>query len=260
MILKVLWIRFLNQLRTELEYKANLGSAFIIETIYALFTFFYLGVIFSFVITINGWVLNDYIVYFLIANFSISIFDFAKPTIDDDIIEGELTNYLLRPISEFVFYPYLKISQLIFTLVHFILLVSFSLIYLNNIATINVLFSIILFICSLPILFLPQLMIRTLAFWFGRVKSLKNAYGSLIDNFDTIPITVISKAFFILLVILTPVSYLNWYIPTAMFLGKISLSYGLLMLIMIIGVDLLLLGLFLIIYKKGLKQYEGFGG
>jgi len=61
-------------------------------------------------------------------------------------------------------------------------------------------------------------------------------------------------------IVITPAGYLHWYILTAMLLGKISLSYGLLMLIAIVGTNMLLLGLFLIIYKKGLRKYEGFGG
>jgi len=250
----------MNNVRTQWEYKSNIIGAVAVELIYFITIIAFFGVIFQLAPKIAGWNMYEFLLYFAIASISNSLSHFLGLWIDWDIIEGHLINHLTRPISEFVFYFELNVIDLVFLFLDTMLAIILTIVFIPNLPLLNVLFGIFLFIISFPLIEIPFAIVRTLAFWHGRVYNLIEMYASFLYNFERIPVAVLTKFFMVFFIAITPAGYLHWYIPTAMILGKITLGYGLLMLVAIIGSDLLLLGIFLLVYKKGLSKYEGFGG
>lgn len=259
-LIKVLGLNLRNKIIKEFEYKLNFFSGLIIEAFYLASIIIFFAVVFGHIDAVKNWTLYEIIIYSIITDVSSTLMYLFGFWIDSEILEGNLVNYLTKPVSEFVFYVQFNLLNAIFILLDLIVISFVSFKYIETITLFSLILGIILFIASIPTILLPFLIIRSLAFWFGAVWQLDSAYRSLIFNLEKYPINIFHKYALTFFVIITPAGYLHWYIPTAMLLNKISINYGLLMLLIIIVLDIILFILFLFIYKKGLKQYEGFGG
>jgi ABC-type uncharacterized transport system permease subunit len=129
-----------------------------------------------------------------------------------------------------------------------------------NSTAFSIIFAIIYFILTWPLLLLPIFIIRTLAFWFGEIWEIEQMFRMTISSFERIPIIVLQRIFFIVFIIITPIGYLNWYMSAAVLLNKVTYVYALEMLAIAIISEIVLYIIFIKLYKKGLKKYEGFGG
>jgi len=167
---------------------------------------------------------------------------------------------LVKPINEFFLALIIDIPSLIYMLTAFILILLIIFHEGIVLSLNNTLLAILFYIVALPMYFFILTGFRSLVFWFGEVWQIENIYNSLLYSFDNIPIIIIPRTLMILFISITPVAYFNWYIPTGILLGKFSLGFILEMLALTIAINIFLGGIALLIYKKGLRKYEGFGG
>ena len=157
-------------------------------------------------------------------------------------------------------YLQISIPDCFFVLFGILVVIGIIVIYSIKITLLNFMFSLIFLIASFPIFLLIILIIRSFAFWLDRVDKIENIYRSVVFSFDNYPMTILNKTLLIVFVTITPVGFFHWLMPIGILLGKFSISFSLWMFALTIAIDIFLFGLFLLIYKKGLARYEGFGG
>ena len=181
----------------------------------------------------------------------------------ESIRNGELNKYLIRPLS-FFFYNfalYIGYNSLYF-ICYTIMCLAFPFIF-PGMAFQNI-YSIIGFACFLMIsMFLSYsiyfIMICT-SFWFGEARSLIVAYNlaNIVLSGQLIPIRMFPEKIRTIIeytpipfLIDVPVSFALGYMGMEVFFSKLILSIIWTLIISIIGI---------IIYKIGIRRYEGFGG
>lgn len=182
----------------------------------------------------------------------------------EDIKEGELTQFLLKPFSyfwrKFLMETSYRLVQGLFGLIVFIILfVAFREYILLSSSPIIILFSFIVTILGYLICFTYKMVVGLSSFWFtepGGILEVSDILGFLLGGY-IIPVLFLPKILENISYFL-PFSYFI-YFPTISFEGKLSL----LQIIGVICIQLLWLGIFLLLYRflfrLGIKKYSGVG-
>ncbi|MDP3043246.1 MAG: ABC-2 family transporter protein [bacterium] len=262
--MKKYWIIFKNSLQTSMAYRFN-TFAFLIAELFSLAVIIYLWLsIYRQGNQIGNYTLSSLIIYYIFTKF-ISLLINAQDTariIGDSIRQGDIINYLVKPInfqfeSFFSNFGAVTYNFLAYSFIFLIILLFFHGISINILSA--VLF-ILFILMAIVINFLINYIIGISTFYLGFIMGINFIMfnitlflsGSLIP-LDMLPSLVYKIVGFL------PFKYLA-FVPISVVTGKIGLD-GLM--------PLLAHGLFwilalylvaLILYKKGLKNYEAYGG
>lgn len=217
--------------------------------------------------TILGWTYANFATYYLFIALAGSLFiaHIENAVAHDDIKNGELASYLLKPV------PYFSLSLLselpwrfiqgVFSVLSIVVIAFFiqNIIQITS-SPIIFLLAVIMAILAFCISFTFKMCLGLLAFWFtdiGGIMELSDIVLSLCSGI-VIPLIFLPAGLKLILNIL-PFSYMVYY-PVIGFLGKLDIVSEL----VIIGIQIIWIILFLLLYKilwlAGRKKFMAVGG
>lgn len=214
---------------------------------------------------IKGFTLREMITYILIGNlFNALVRNFLKGVVADDIKEGRLSMFLLMPISYFKFIISRELGRIsvstFFSVISQLLVISFFLkLFIVN----TDVFYLLLVLAMVILAFISELLLSYLvglsAFWFDDVNGLYSTVDRVQKFFsggyfplNLLPIGFMRASF------LMPFAY-SFFVPAQLYLKKINLSDGFKGIAVQMVWIALLYAITQIVWKRGLKRYEGVG-
>lgn len=255
---------FKNSIQNFIAYRFNTFAMFISEVIMFFVLFYLWSSIYRQGGQVGNYTLQGIVIYYFAANFialTVKGTDVAW-IVGDEIRLGKIVSILLHPIS----YSKYKFSQILggyfFRGIMYFLIFSLAGFFLFPHLQFQISFSrVIFFLLSMGlgsvIYFLLFYMVGLSTFWFGLVRGFNFGFativifleGSLVP-LDLLP-PIVNKINYFL-----PFKYIM-FVPVSIFTGRISADYGLFLIPILWIVFLYFLAR--IIFKKGIKVYEGFG-
>jgi len=213
---------------------------------------------------INDYSFQNIVVYMILSTIIYNLLQAEDVMVNEQIRSGELNGFLIKPVSflKYIFYKLIgnKCVYLIINIIP-VLIIFFICNYFNVLSVTPTSYNFIVFIfiiiAALFLNFMIDVIIGLLAFWFGRVSFIfiiKDIcfwiFAGVLFPLDFLP-KYIKKIVFLL-----PFKFLGYY-PTSLLLNKIQFSIfdllNLLSWMIILFVTIWLL------WKKGIKKYDGFG-
>lgn len=215
---------------------------------------------------ILGWNFSNFATYYLLIALAGSLFTshIENKVANDDIKNGDLTNFLLKPVS------YLKMCLLdelpwrmiqgtfAITAIILIFLLTKGLVQFTT-SPFNLLLAIVMVILAYWISFLFKVCMGLLAFWFTEINGIMLIFEIVLTICGgiIIPLAFLSPSLQSLFNI-TPFPYMIYY-PVLSLLGKLETNYQL----MIIGIQVIWLVVFYFLHKvlwtTGVKNYTAIG-
>lgn len=264
--MKKYWTIIKNEVQRQVEFRVSI-AAFVVGNALELFIQIIIWTaIFQVADVIKGYNYNEMISYVVIGwlfMFLTTNYNFEN-IIAKDIREGSLSVFLVKPISYLRFISARSIGRVMIALSVIVLqgiiyLVIFhdKLIFDLEVARAGILLLMLIF--SYVIKFFFTVLIGLISFWINEINGIYFSSNMLIK--------FLSGAFFP--ISLLPVAFANFslslpfvytfFVPTQLYLGKISVRDGLKGLaIELIWIVLLYL-IIKFVWKKGLKKYEAVG-
>lgn len=214
---------------------------------------------------IKGFTLQEMITYILIGNlFNAIVRNFLSGIVAADIKEGRLSMFLLMPISYFQFIISREIGRISVATFMSIVSQSLAIVFFLGSFIVNTQFLYLLLVLVMVIMaFFTELLLSYLvglaAFWFDDVDGLQTTIGRVQKFFSGgyFPLSLLPAAF-VSVSSLLPFAY-SFFMPAQLYLRKIDLATGIKGIIVQIIWILLLYGIAAIVWKRGLKRYEGVG-
>lgn len=182
----------------------------------------------------------------------------------EDIRQGDLSKHLLKPFSYFMRKLLLESSYRIVqgffgVIIIFLVLFGFRQFFNISLSPVIILGGLLLSIMGYFVCFTYKMILGLSAFWFtepGGLLEISDILIFLIGGY-IIPLTLFPKTLEIISYIL-PFSYFI-YFPTIAFQGKLSIPQ----ILLVFGVQCLWLGIFaglyVFLFRKGLKKFSGVG-
>ncbi len=214
---------------------------------------------------ISGYTLREMITYILVGNFiTVLTRNFLDATIARDIKEGSLSLFLMRPMSYFSYIITRELGRIslafIMSSVSQIIVILFftkTLIIHFNSWMLSELF--VMVVLAFVLEMLISYLFSLCAFWTDEVDGIFATLNRLRKFFSGgyFPLNLL-PSFFVTISYLLPFAY-SFFVPTQLYLGKISLFDGLKGLGVQIIWILLLYCIIKLVWKKGLRKYEGVG-
>lgn len=215
--------------------------------------------------TIGGFTLKEMTTYLLIGNlFTAIVRNLLSEVVARDIKDGTLSMYLIQPMGYFSYILTKEIGRIsVMTVMSMFSQIFVCIIFFKNIIFNTDLRYLAIIIAMLFLAFFTELLISFLvgliAFWTSEVDGLYSSIDSLKKFFSGgyFPLSLLPKTFAQTSFIL-PFAY-SFYVPTQLYLKKFDIQTGL----KGVGIQLLwvliLLALIHIIWRRGMKKYEGVG-
>lgn len=214
---------------------------------------------------IGGLTLAEMITYILIGNFfNALIRNFLSGLVARDIREGRLSMFLVKPIRYFDYILIQEIGRISFVTIMSILSASLVIGFFANVFIWNfdiAYFSVIAVMIILA--FINELLIAYLigliAFWTDEVDGIYATIGRIQKFFSGgyFPINLL-PLIFVQVSFALPFAY-SFFVPAQLYLKKLDLSVGLRGLLIQIVWMIAFYGIIDIVWKRGLKKYEGVG-
>lgn len=226
---------------------------------------FLFAAIFSEKQEISGFNLQNTIVYFIIIQILTTlVFTRVGFVVATDIQKGDLSNYIIKPISYLLFQALRQFSrnlmQVMFGLIFFIILLSivninflkeFKLAYVSP-GIISMLLGYVINICLVMIIGLS-------AFWLSNSSRLLYMFYAILSIFSGLmmplnffPENIQNMLFH------SPFPYI-FYVPTQIFMGNLTLDAYLKIMPISLMYIAILCTLTFVIFKFGIKKYEAVG-
>jgi len=260
---KEYWQIAKNFWQLHLAYRGRIAVWVIVDLVsFIVFPFIWLA-IFGDRQMIIGYTRADIVTYYIIvAIISLVFSSHIYLIVNRDIVNGELNSILTRPINYLLYrftheWTY-KSLELVFAVILFLAMLVCAPQYL---VVPKQFFTWVLFVLagvlSLVMSFCIQMMVGLASFWLGEVRSLLQLrlFIEKLFSGELAPLTFFPVAFQVLATWL-PFKYFV-YFPAQIFLGKVggwNLLYGFLYAV---GWTVLLIGLTVVVWRRGLKQYDG---
>lgn len=215
--------------------------------------------------SVSGLTRDEMISYVIIGNIITSFTrNLATDVIARDITDGSLSLFLIRPLSYFNYCFFREIGRTVLPLVVslffqiLIIVIWFKAFIISpNFSTLLVIVPMVglSFLIELGISFLAGL----IAFWTDEVSGIFSIITTLkrFLSGSYFPLSLLPPLFTTLSFLL-PFAY-SFYIPTQLYLGKMSITQGLQGLAVQVIWIALLYGLIKLVWKRGLRKYEGVG-
>ncbi|OMF81587.1 ABC transporter permease [Paenibacillus glucanolyticus] len=251
---------FFQNLRSILEYQTD----FIITLVVAIFTqllgFFFLYLIFQKVPAINGWTLWEvqfmYAMLFISGGVS-SLFFGGLWSIGSLVNKGGFDLYLLRPIS-----PLVQVLASNVGINGLGNLITGGVILYQSLTKISMKWSFTQIIL-LVIFLISAVVIRTAiimaanssAFWLRSVRNTVPFFINTMSDFVQFPITIFPSGIQALVTFVVPYAFIGFFPATYLFSNSAWSIIGL--LTPFVAVYCLIISI--ILFKQGLKRYEGVG-
>lgn len=239
-----------------------------------LFVWFLLGLISPLVLilfwrgsnNLGGWTIEQIISYYLLV---IAMSAFVMSHHEDriatiDIKEGGLTAYLLKPFSYFWIRFFNEIAYRVIQgafgfIILFVFMQIFPKLFVFTDSVVIIFLSILAIVLALLLIFIVKTIVGITAFWITESRGVFEAFDVILTLFAgyLMPVVFLPQQlqYFIYL---SPFPYMI-YFPVIALEGKLQK----LELIQIIGVQILWITFFYILYKKmwkeGIKKYTGVG-
>ncbi len=181
-----------------------------------------------------------------------------------DIIQGDLSNFLIRPLNYFGYWFAKdigdKLMNIIFTICEFtiIVLILKPPFFLQQDPSL-IFFSITAIFFGILIYFLFNILLASIGFWSQEVWAPRFIFAVLINFLagNLFPLDILPKPIFVVFQAL-PFSYLI-YFPVKVYLGKLGQQSILLGLSISITWIFILLFLVNFVWRKGLRDYAAYG-
>lgn len=212
--------------------------------------------------SINGYNFGLIIVYLFAANVVMKLVScLSQYQIADEIKNGDVCKYLLKPINHLAYYIITELGGKIFLMVFiYIIMQVIRTFFGGNINIITCLMQIVIMFFSFIINFFIYYLIALSAFWISKTSSLFSAFG-LINAFlcgGIIPLDFLPSTFANILSI-TPFG-LTVYYPVKVLISDLPFM-KIALLIILQALWICLLGaLCILIWRKGIKKYSSYGG
>ena len=215
--------------------------------------------------SIKGYDFNEMITYVLMGNLiNVIVRNWLYNVVSNDIKNGTLSQFLVKPIEYFRYIIIREIGRISFAFVISVatnltlILLFYKIFYFNDdILDLLVIFLIIVFAFIFELLL--SYLIGLIAFWIDEVDGVFLTIDRIKKFFSGgyFPITLLPVVF-VKISFLLPFAY-SYFIPTQIYLKKMDLMTG----VKGIGVQLIwIMLLYLIInivWRRGMKKYEGVG-
>lgn len=257
-LINVFWQRSLAYRFTVLAYRVG-------EMFEVLVLVFMWSAIYGDRTLIRGFTLQEMLTYVLIGNlFNVMVRSWAHQVVSRQIHEGTLSNFLVQPVNYFHYFIFREIGRHSlptgFSILSQLLVMAFfySVIIINTSALVLLVIAamlILAFITELLISFL----IGSIAFWTDETDGIYATIGRLQRFFSGgyFPLNLLPAAFLSASYAL-PFAY-SIFVPTQLYLGKESIAEGVQgLLVQVVWIAALYL-VIQVVWRMGLKKYEGVG-
>jgi ABC-2 type transport system permease protein len=221
--------------------------------------------IYSHQTSIGGYTLNQMLTYLILGNLiNVITRNFLTDYMSRDIREGTLSFLLIKPVDFFRYIIAREIGRTSLTSVIAVctqvtvLLVFHKLFIFNHDVRVWIILTIMVFL-AFWLELLQAFLTALITFWTDEVTALYTVMGRLEKFFSGgyFPLNLLPPLF-VTVSFCLPFAY-SFFIPTQLYLGKISLVQGLQGLVVQVIWIALLYGLIKLVWKRGLKRYEGVG-
>jgi ABC-2 type transport system permease protein len=215
--------------------------------------------------SIAGYTLNQMLSYLILGNLiNVITRNFLTDYVSREIREGTLSLLLIKPINYLRFAFIREIGRVSVISGMSIITQIIVLLFFRHLFTFNqdiriwVIIIIMTFLAFLLEL-LKAFLIAMITFWTDEVSGVYTIIGRLEKFFSGgyFPLNLL-PTLFVSISFCLPFAY-SFYIPTQLYLGKMSLTQGLQGLAVQAIWIALLYGLIKIVWRKGLRKYEGVG-
>lgn len=214
---------------------------------------------------IGGYTLKEMITYLLIGNlFRVVVRNFLSGVVARDIKDGKISMNLIQPMHYLTFTMTKEVGRVSFATLMSVLSQLIAILFFSSSIIFNSDIKVILLIALMLLLaFLTELLIAYLiglvAFWTDEVDGLYASLESLKKFFagGYFPLSLL-PASFVTVSSLLPFAY-SFYIPTQLYLNKINYINGIKGIFIQILWVIILYSIIGLVWKKGLKKYEGVG-
>lgn len=214
---------------------------------------------------VRGYTLQEMITYVIMGNFLVLFArTYQVEFVSSRIKDGRLTMFLVKPMH-FLYFMTVSTFGRIAMLIVFSMLVQFPLMlfFRESIIWNTDINTWLVIVPMLSLAFLTELMISylvaSIAFWTDEVAGLHDTISKLRRIFagDLFPLSFL-PAIMIQASFLLPFAY-AFFVPTQLYLNKISIETGLRGLAIQVFWVLALFIILRFVWNKGLKRYEGVG-
>ncbi len=263
--MKKYWMVSKNTWDEALVYRLNLILWRVRVVIRFLITYFLWSSIYTGDQQFFGYTRETMLTYVLMV-YLVSNFVFATRTQDigDDINEGKLTNYLLRPANYFAILAWRDVSDKLlnfgFTVVEFLLLFFLlhpPIFHQQNFLLIGL--TAFAFVGAVMVYFSISVLLGFLGFWTSEIWASRFIFIIFLDflagNFfpiDILPPTIAK------ILLLTPFPYM-FYFPVKIYLGQLDFAQMLQGFLVLAVWLIFLMKLMSVIWQKGLQVYSAEG-
>jgi len=214
---------------------------------------------------IGEFTLPEMITYILIGNFFHAIVrNFLSMQVAQDIKEGRLSTFLVKPMRYFDYILIQEIGRISFITIMSILSAALIILFFTNTFIQNFDIAYLSVITIMIVLaFINELLIAYLvgliAFWTDEVDGIYATIDRIKKFFSGgyFPISLL-PAIFVQVSFVLPFAY-SFFVPAQLYLKKLDLSVGLKGLLVQIVWIIALYGIINVVWKHGLKKYEGVG-
>lgn len=184
--------------------------------------------------------------------------------IADEIFEGKVSNFLLKPVSYLRYITVLSLARSSISVfsavaIQSIVILAFSKYIIFNPELIRIILILAMLFVSYFITVFVSMIIGMIAFWTQKISGIEYTLNTMINFLSGayFPISLLS-GIFLKIDMLFPFIY-KMYFPANIYLGKITLREGFIGLGIEIVWLFLLYGIIKIMWKRGVRKYEGVG-
>lgn len=257
-IIKITWQRALIYRFTVFSYR--IGE--IIEMVVLIFMW---SAIYGQHDIIKGYTLPEMITYILVGNLINAVVrNWLAEVIARDIREGSLSQFLVKPIEYFRYVMAREIGRISLTffmsiLSQMIIILFFLKIFIFNVSVLNLALIIVMIILAFITELLISYLIGLIAFWTDEVNGIHTTIDRLKKFFSGgyFPLSLLPVAF-VNISFSLPFAY-SFFVPAQIYLNKIDIATGVRGLFVQTAWILILYVIIKIVWKRGLKRYEGVG-
>jgi len=214
---------------------------------------------------IKGFTLPEMITYILAGNlFHVMVRNFLSTVVAGDIKEGQLSMFLIKPMSYFSYILAREIGRIslatILSVISQFIVISFFLnVFIWNFDSVYLLVIFIMLVLAFVTELLLSYLVGLIAFWTDEVDGLYRTIERVEKFFSGgyFPLSIL-PAGFVNASFLLPFAY-SFYVPAQLYLKKIDLATGLKGILVQLAWIVLLYGLVRVVWERGLRKYEGIG-
>ena len=257
-LIKLYFFYFRLNLKRLTEFRADFLISLFAMIMWALGGLIEIYILLLNITEINGWDYGEMTLLYGMWSLTFAIyqaFGHGITEIEADIINGKLDIILCKPIQPLFQIMTSRISTMgigMFLLGLFTVAISMSMVSISWTLG-RVLYLMFSALTGGIMIFSMYLILMCVAFWSGKSRMLVRL-GYDVHMFARYPVTIYGLGIKIVLMSIFPYAFTNYY-PVAVILGKEPPIYAWISPI----ISLLIMGIALTVWKRGLRRYEGSG-